>query len=163
MRAGPFLLKTVGLFALVALAGCENPAVVPVATDPDLVSIRIAQATEKASQALDTIAGIEQQRAPVAPVQDFSSAPPGLSQLITVKWTGPVDQIVRTLALRGGMKFLEKGARPPVPVTVSVDAYQQPMVELLRDLGLQVGRRADLSVDASKGVIEIRYAPVDKL
>lgn len=159
-----YIHKIFGLVALVAMAGCaDNPAVVPLATEPDIVSTRIAAASEKASTALETISDIEQQRTPPSEVEDFSNAPPGLAQLITVKWTGPVEQIVNTLAIRSGMTLHIKGARPPVPVTVTVDAYQQPMIEMLRDLGLQSGRRADITIDAPHGVIEIRYAPVDRI
>ncbi len=151
------------------LAGCSSAmmmdsAVTPVATEPDVVSTRIAQAAEKASLALNTIAGIEQQRAPaVSYAEDYSSAPSSMTQVITVKWTGPIEQITQTLASRAGLRFRTKGNPPPIPLTVTVDAYQQPLIEVLRDIGLQAGHRADLTVDGQAGFIEIRYAPVDKL
>ena len=164
MISGRIFSKTLGFLTLAALAGCAEPrVVVPVATDPDLVSVRIAQATEKASRALDTIAGIEQQRTPVAPMEDYASAPPQLTQLVTLKWAGPLDQVIKTLAAHAGMQVRVKGSTPPVPLVVTVDAYQQPLIELLHDLGLQAGKRADLTVDAPSGVIEIHYASVDTL
>lgn len=135
----------------------------PVATEPDLVGLRLAQAAEKASSALDTIAGIEQYRAPAMPnTDDFTSASPTLSQLITVKWSGPVEQMLETLANKAGMKFGTKGSRPGVPLIVHLNVYQKPMIEVFRDLGLQVGRRADITVNGSSNVIELRYAPVDR-
>jgi defect-in-organelle-trafficking protein DotD len=152
------------LLALLALTACETPDTTPVATEPDLVSHRIAQAAEKAAHSLDTIAGIDQMRSPVIPSEpDYSSAPPTMTQTITVKWTGPIEQMLQTLATRAGLRFRVSGNRPPVALTISVDSYQKPMIDVLRDIGLQAGRRADVRVDPTGSVIEIRYAAVDRI
>lgn len=147
------------------LAGCSQHAkVVPVATEPDVVSLRIAQAAEKASKALNTISGIEQHRAPQLPAPvDYSTAPAELRELITVKWTGPIDQMLDSLARRAGMRFNRVGPQHPSPVIVSVDVYQKPLIEVLHDVGLQAGRRADVSVDSASSLVEIRYSPVDRI
>ena len=151
------------LLAGLLLAGCMNMEMTPVATDPDLVSTRIAQSAERASKALDAISGIEQMRAPnMPPPEDYSSAPAALTQPITVRWSGPVEQMAETLAQRAGMRFQTVGGRPGVPLLVSVDVYQKPLIEVLHDLGLQAGRRADISVNSSSNTVEIRYAPVDR-
>ncbi len=164
MSLRPALKSLLLLTGLVVSACANNQTVTPLATEPDVVSVRIADSAEKASRALDVIAGIEQQRGPATPaVEDYSNAPPAFTQLITVKWTGPIEQITQTLATKAGMNFRAQGQTPPVPLTVNVDVYQQPLVEVLRNIGLQAGQRADLSVDGRGGTIEIRYAPVDKL
>lgn len=158
-----FSKKTSLLLTSLVLAGCGSMQMTPVATEPDLVSTRIAQSAEKAAKALDTISGIEQMRAPgMPPAEDYSSAPPALTQLITVKWSGPIEQMAETLAQRAGMRFQRVGSRSGVPLLVSVDVYQKPLIEVLHDLGLQAGRRADISVNSSNNTIEIRYAPVDR-
>ncbi|MGE4350871.1 MAG: DotD/TraH family lipoprotein [Bdellovibrionales bacterium] len=136
----------------------------PTATEPDLVSLRLAEAAEKAASALDTLSGIEQQREPQLPQpDDYSTAPPALTQLITVRWAGPVEQMLESLADRSGMQFKTVGARASVPVLVTLDVYQKPLIEVLHDLGLQAGRRADITVNSSNNTIEIRYAPVDRM
>ncbi len=152
------------IFAGSFLAACAmQQPLKPVPVEPDLVSLRLAQAAEKAASALDTIAGIEQYRTPdFTPDSDYSDAPTSLMQTITVKWAGPVEQMLDTLAARAGMKFEKKGNRPGVPLMVNVNVYQKPMIEVLRDLGLQIGRRADITVNSTLGVIEISYAPVDR-
>jgi defect-in-organelle-trafficking protein DotD len=160
---GILMLASFGVIVL--LTACDQPAnsVTPVATEPDIVTAKLEQAADKASRALDGIAGIEQQRSPASPpIEDYSGAPPNLTQPITIRWTGPIDQISRTLAERAGLRFRIKGAQPPVPLTVTVDVYQQPLIHVLRDIGLQAGQRADLAVDAQGGVVEIRYAPPDR-
>lgn len=159
MRFSPVLLAVSFLF----LAGCEQSmTVTPVATEPDIVTVKLAAAADKASQALDNIAAIEQQRSPATPpLEDYGNAPANLLQPITIRWSGPIEQITKALADRAGMRFRIKGNRPPVPLTVDVDVYQQPLIHVLRDIGLQAGTRADLAVDASGGVVEIRYAAAD--
>lgn len=150
-----------------ALAGCSSDYSLIGYTDSDRAGCRQytnCSSRGKASQSLNTIAGIEQQRSPaVSYVEDYPTAPPSMTQAITVKWTGPIEQITETLASRAGLRFRSKGNPPPIPITVMVDVYKQPLVEVLRDIGLQAGHRADLTVDGQSGFVEIRYAPVDKL
>jgi defect-in-organelle-trafficking protein DotD len=153
------------LAAATLLAGCDHSgsSTSPVATEPDIVTVKLAQAADKASQALDSIAGIEQQRAPATPpLEDYSNAPANLMQPVSIRWSGPIEQITKELADKSGMRFHVKGNTPAVPLTVTVDAYQKPILHVLRDIGLQAGHRADLAVDPASGVIEIRYAAGDR-
>jgi defect-in-organelle-trafficking protein DotD len=154
------------LGSLMLLVGCEHlttTTTTPVATEPDIVTVKLAQAADKASQALDSIAGIEQQRSPASPPpEDYTGAPANLMQPISLRWSGPIDQVAKNLAERAGLRFRVKGNVPPVPLTVNVDAYQQPILHVLRDIGLQAGHRADLAVDSAAGVIELRYAALDQ-
>jgi defect-in-organelle-trafficking protein DotD len=162
--------------AAILLTGCTDfqstwdqtfnptPQVKPVATEPDVVTVKLAQAADKASKALDSIASIEQQKnptIPAAPPDDFANAPPNLMQPVSIRWSGPIEQVARTLADRAGLRFRVKGREPPVPLVVNVDAYQQPILHILRDIGLQAGSRADLAIDQNEGVVEVRYAASD--
>jgi defect-in-organelle-trafficking protein DotD len=150
------------ILAGLVLSGCEPPTVTPVATEPDIVTVKLAQAADKASKALDSIAGIEQQRNPASPpVEDYSGAPANLMQPVSIRWSGDIGPITKTLAERAGMRFRVKGNIPPIPLTVNVDVYQQPILHVLHDIGLQAGHRADLAVDGASGVVELRYAPAD--
>ncbi len=149
--------------ALAGLAACNTMQVTPIATEPDIVTVKLAQAADKAAAALDGISGIEQQRNPgMRSVEDYSNAPPNLVQPVTIRWSGPVEQITRELAERAGMRFRVKGPVPAVPLVVNVDAYQLPIIHVLRDVGLQAGTRADLAVDPSSGIIEIVYVAQDR-
>jgi len=135
----------------------------PIAAEPDIVTVKLAQAADKASKALDTIASIDQARNPaVQPIEDYSNVPSNLMQPVSVRWTGPIEQITKSLAERAGLRFRAKGNPPPIPLTVTVDAYQQPVVHVLRDIGLQAGHRADLAIDSNAGFVEVRYAPSDQ-
>jgi defect in organelle trafficking protein DotD len=159
------LHKSLILFGgLALLAACSNETTVtPVAAEPDIVTLKLAAAADKAAQALDGIAGIEAQRAPATPpVENFDKASPSQMQPITLRWSGPIETVVRALAERAGLKFRVKGNIPSVPLTVNVDVYQQPILHVLRDIGLQAGHRADIAVDDASGVVEVRYAPADR-
>jgi defect-in-organelle-trafficking protein DotD len=152
------------LLASLAATGCASHSTTPVAAEPDLVGVRIAHAAERASVALDTISGIEQQRTPLqVPSEDYAALPPALTQPVTIRWTGPIEQITQMLAARAGLQFHALGSPPPVPITVAVDVYQEPLIDILRSIGLQADRRADIHLDGYSGMIELRYAPVDRL
>ena len=138
------------------------PVVTPIATEPDIVTVKLAQAADKASGALDTIAGIDKQRNPLPPPEDYSNVPANLMQPVSLRWSGGIDAVAKALADRAGMKFRVKGNVPAVPLVVNVDAYQEPIIHILRDIGLQAGHRADLAVDTVMGVVELRYAPADR-
>jgi len=150
------------------LSGCgigdkSAPTVTPVATEPDIVTVKLAAAADKAAQALNSIAGIEQQRNPdIKPVDNYTGVPPNLMQPVTIRWSGPIEQITRTLAEHAGLSFRVKGNAPAVPLIVNLDVYQRPIIHVLRDIGYQAGHRADLKVDGAGGAVEIRYAPADQ-
>lgn len=159
------------LVALVLVAACTettssggpsiggNPA--PALAAPDVVTLRLAEAAERAASALNNISQIEQAQRPAPPVEDYSMAPPELLEPVSVTWTGPVEQFLRTMSNRIGYGFRSIGAAPPVPITVRIDEYQQPLIKLIKSASLQVTGKADVVLDASRRAVELRYAPTD--
>lgn len=127
---------------------------------PDKVSLMLAEAADKAAGALETLAAVEDARAPGVAVEPINDAPPELKRAITVNWVGPVAQITQTLANRAGYSFAVIGDSPPVPLVVNVDAENEPVIDVLRDVGLQLGMRADVKVDGLRKMVELHYAPV---
>ncbi len=150
--------------AALFFVGCSDPEIKPVATEPDIVSLKLAQSADKAARALDTIAHIEKFRAPAAPPiqEDFASAPQNLTQPISLRWSGPIEQVTRTLAERAGLRFRVKGRQPGTPLLVNIDAYQQPILHIFQNIGFQAGTRADVAIDQNEGVVEVRYAAFDQ-
>lgn len=150
------------LLAVAGLGACAKPGtVVPLVAENDPVSLRIASAAEKASKALDDIASIEQYRSPLPPMEDFSNAPPALAQPVTLSWNGPVEQVIQALTFKAGYAYRVAGVAPPVPLTVSVDVYEKPLIDILRDIGLQLGNRADVAVDIKGSAVQLRYAAAE--
>jgi len=147
--------------AILALAGCQLPERnAQVVASPDKVSLMLAEAADKASNSLETLAAIEQKKSPGVAVAPISNAPEELARAITITWVGPPEQIIRKLADRASYNFVTLGNRPPVPLVVNIDVQNEPVIEVLRDIGLQLGVRGDVKVDAEKKIIELHYAPV---
>lgn len=126
---------------------------------PDNVSAMLADAATRASQALESLAAVEQSRSPAIATAPIKNAPPELQRAITVNWVGPVEHITKTLADRASYNFLVLGTPPPVPVVVSIDVENKPVIEVMRDIGLQLGMRGDVRVDGPRRTVEIHYPP----
>ncbi len=156
------LLAVVGMIA--GLSACttypsmkRDPQVV---ANPDKVSLMLAEAADKASNALQTLAAIEQSSAPAVAVQPIHNAPPELMRAMTITWYGPAEQLLKKLANRASYTFITVGDKPPVPLTVNMDVENQPVIDTLRDVGLQLGVRGDVKVDSTRRMVELHYAPV---
>lgn len=130
---------------------------------PDKVSLMLAEAADKTSKAMETLAAVEQAKSPAIAVQPIHNAPPELQRAITVSWIGPAEVISKKLADRASYTFLRIGDPPPIPLVVNIDVENQPVVDVLRDIGLQLGTRADVKVDSVRRTVEIHYAPVTGL
>lgn len=163
-----FSLLSLPLLLSLAVAGCsmignnkvkvETPQLVAA---PDKVSLMLADAADRAAKSLEVLAAVEQERTPAASVAPIANAPLELRRAITVSWTGPVEPITKKIAGRSGYEFLSLGSAPPVPVIVTLDVQNKPVIDVLRDIGLQLGKRGDLVVDGTRKVIEVHYLTGD--
>jgi defect-in-organelle-trafficking protein DotD len=158
MRLSTRLLFVV--FACGLTACTDNMPKPQLVVEPENVTMRLAAAADKASSALDQLAAIEQNRTPTDLPPLASSAPPELRRSITVNWIGPVEPIAKQLADRASYQFNITGNKPETPVIVSLNVRNQPVIESLRDVGLQLGGRAELKVDPNLKVIELNYANI---
>lgn len=155
------------LCGLALTSGCSNNSASgpfsagspQIVASPDSVSIMLAESADRASSALETLAAVEQARTPATKMSPLGDVPQELRRTITVNWVGPIEPIAKTLADRAGYSFLVLGNEPSVPVVVSVDAENTRVVDVLRDIGLQLGKRGDVKVDAKSRMVEIYYAP----
>jgi defect-in-organelle-trafficking protein DotD len=134
-----------------------------VVANPDKVSLMLAEAADKASTALQTLAAVEQSQAPGISVEPIHNAPPELMRAMTITWYGPAEQLVKKLADRASYTFIAVGDKPPIPLTVNMDVENKPVIDTLRDVGLQLGVRADVKVDSIRHMIELHYAPITGL
>lgn len=128
--------------------------------EPDPVALRLATAADRASSALQTLASIEQAKNPSVAVQAVPDAPMELRRTVSVNWVGPIEPLLLSLSDRAGYQMRVNGDKPPVPVVVSVQAREKSVIEVLRDIGLQAGRRADIIVDPASRTVELNYAPL---
>lgn len=133
----------------------------PALAAPDVVTLRLAEAAERAASALDNISRVEQAQKGAPPAEDYSMAPAELQEPVSITWTGPAEQFLRTMSARIGYGFRSIGAPPPVPLTVRIDEYQQPLIKLIKSASLQLTGKADVVLDASRQTLELRYAPTE--
>lgn len=153
------------LFGLAAVSGCSGTPVTfskgspQIVASPDTVSTMLAESADRASIALEELAAVERSKAPGVSMSPVNNAPIELRRTITVNWVGPIGPIAKTLADRAGYGFITLGNEPAVPAVVSIDAENTRVVDVLRDIGLQLGMRGDIKVDANSKMIEIYYAP----
>lgn len=156
-----FAATFISLLTASLLTGCaQYKTDQQLVAEPDPVALRLSGAVDKASSALQTLAAVEQARNPGVNLQIPPTAPVELRRIVSVDWTGPIEPIARTLADRAGYQMQVNGDRPPVPVVISLIAREKSVIEVLRDVGLQAGQRADVVVDPSRRLVELNYAPV---
>lgn len=150
------------LTLVLSMAGCAQLASPDrqLVAEPDPIALRLAAAVDKASTALDTLASVEQARNPGAIIEMAPSAPQELRRNMSVEWVGPIETITQRVAERAGYKFQVSGDRPPAPVVVNITATEKTVIDILRDIGLQAGSRADVVVNAEQKIVEVSYAPV---
>ena len=83
--------------------------------------------------------------------------PAGLGYMVTISWNGDVEQVLSKLAEYAKVNYQVIG-RPSTPVLVSIHVKNVPMVEALRQLGIQMGASGDIVYIPQKNKIELRYA-----
>lgn len=129
-------------------------AITTPAPDSGDITARLAEAAQRTANAVENLQSIEQARTPELYTPVVSEVPPELRILITVQWTGPWESRAprpSVLAISSFWRFAS--------IVVTVDAKQQPYVDVMRNIGLQAAGRADLVLDSQNKVVEIRYAP----
>jgi defect-in-organelle-trafficking protein DotD len=151
------------VMAVAGLSACadgymspDNPQIV---AQPDKASMMLAEAADRASVSLETLAAVEQHRSPGVAVAPIDDAPDEMNRAVTLSWAGPVEPVAKTLADRVGYRFRTIGTPPPVALVVQVDVENTPVIDVLRSIGLQLGVRADVRADGERKMIEIHYAP----
>lgn len=127
--------------------------------EPNRIYLRLADAADRTAKAMDTLAAVEQAKSPAPVAQRIDNVPPELARTITINWVGPVAQVTRRMADRANYRFIELGDMPPVPIVINLDVVNTPIIDVLRDIGLQMNGRGSVVVDGQRRVVEVNYAP----
>ena len=86
------------------------------------------------------------------------SAPPvGLEKLITVQWTGDLEQLIAKVAKEVGWSVGDYSGLRVSPVIISISADNRSAFDVLRDIGGIAGTSADIRVSAVTRTISVRY------
>ena len=141
------------------LAGCVSwtsgppPVAAPAAANSDPAEMRLIEAVERAERALAALARTLPAPDPSSALPPVDGVPEELRRSVTLDWTGPVEALAADLARRAGYRFAQAGRPPARPPIVAVAAKGEPLIAVLRDLGLRVGEAATLTVDAANRTV----------
>ena len=122
---------------------------------PDPAELRLTEAAVRAEAALAALASAVGGR--TAPVPRIVPEP--LLGRVTVDWIGPLETLAAQLAERAGYEFATAGPRPARPPMAELRAKAQPLIMAFRDLGIQAGSVAALTVDADRGRVRLDWLP----
>ncbi len=147
---------------VVEVSACQTPPPSP-PPKQDMVKERLAEAADKAVASLRDLAEAEQAHLPVsdAAAEQAGDVPAELAREVTMGWVGPIEPLAQKLAKEAGYSYRALGRKPAIPVVVDLDKKSRRIVDALRDIGLQGGKRVDVAVvydQAGAGTVEVRYA-----
>lgn len=87
----------------------------------------------------------------------LSTPPAGLEKLISVQWTGDLEQLIAKVAKEVGWSVGEYGGLRVAPVIISISADNRSAFDVLRDIGGIAGTSADIRVSGVTRTISVRY------
>lgn len=121
-------------------------------------NVALSEAAGSVSNSLTQLGATEQAANPPESVSNPPNpASYGMSMPTTIDWNGPIQPIVEQIANATHYKLQVLGSKPAIPVIVSVQAKNEPMGDVLRNIGYQGGNRASVVIFPSRQVIELRY------
>ena len=169
-------IKTLAILPLaVLLAGCATDSkrvvdlnlkyvtsnsVPPTKTDTN-AQAQVAEAAASINQSLQELSAIQMASNPnttkTAPQLDAKTI--GMTQQASMNWNGPVKPILEKIAAASDYQLKVLGSEPTIPVLVSIDAKNEVLATILRNVTYQVERKASITVYPSTKIIELRYYP----
>lgn len=95
------------------------------------------------------------------PPKSVSAPPPPSSYAMnipaSVDWNGPIEPILKELAQKSNYQFRTLGHPPNMPIIVSIHVKKQSIGEIVRNLGLQCGNKAQVVVLPKRKIVELHY------
>ncbi len=165
------LLSHVGLYSLILLAGCQSKNInyayittdsAPVTAVDKNTQAQLAEAAASVDKSLQELSAIKiathpkiKMAAPVNPKQL------GMEQMSSISWNGPIEPLLSKIATAAHYKLKVLGVPPAIPILVAVDAQDEPLADILRNVTFQAQNKASIVVypgrSAATRVIELRY------
>ena len=167
-RSWPSLLAACAI--AVFASGCtpfwtdaqETELAPPAAARPDPAETRLAEAAERAEAALTMLSRIRAAETSLSVAELPLEVPVALRRPVTIDWIGPVETLAERLAAYAGYRFAVAGAGPSRPLIVAMEVQAAPVIEVLRDAGLQAGAAATLTVDAGLRTVRLDWTAPGK-
>jgi hypothetical protein len=155
------IIGAMSVLVLGSLSSCNTKSPTPVTMPPDPVLQKIEKNSAEIHKQLVKLSKINQQKVKdtwgdVEVVKTPTSGT--LSQPVTFRWSGPLQDAVKTLSDMIGYDFKVVGRKPIQERLVSIDALDIPAFNILEDLGWQAGENIGVVVDQTQKTIQIAYS-----
>ncbi len=146
------------IFLSLMLCACANPRP-PQGYDVSKSEASLAEASYSVSRSIVDLAETAQAAHPLPnPGPPPNPASYGMAGLTTLDWSGPVEPLLKQMAVASNYRLRVLGTPPAIPVLVTIYAKNVMLGDVLRDVGYQCGRRAAVVVYPESRCIELRYA-----
>ena len=144
----------------------DVPAVLPEAVAADAALARdLDAAMRRAAIASARVAGLEMTAAngsgEISTMPPRGAVPAELRTRISIDWAGPVRPLLAAISAEIGYGFHTTGAAAAQPVMITLNRRDEPVWQVLRDVGQSIGAEAVVVVDATERRIEFRRAAID--
>ncbi len=150
------------IIGVILLTSCHGTYKKPPINDPsDDATIKLAEAASSVSDSMLQIARIEKVITP--PRKDNTLTIPNaytLQARASVDWSGPIGELTARIAKAAHYRLRVLGKEPSIPVLISLNAQDESLGEILRNIDYQAGKKADIHVYPNSQVVELRYAKV---
>lgn len=144
----PALTLAALLACALSLAGCARQATPETAASLTLVDKSLQEAASRITADLALLSGSTQQH-------DTRDPTGILSEPMDLVFDGPISQALEKICARTGFRFAVVGRPRQVPVLVHLHARGEPILNILRDIGLQTGPYERLRVVEQARLIEL--------
>lgn len=154
MHTVAWLMTSLGL-----LSGCAAQAPHSKAHSTEALEQQLLSTAQAVESSLRTLAEAQQQ--PVTPLIDTApllTPQGGMGTATTLDWSGPIEPLLQRIAQMTHYRVKVLGPAPAVPVLISITAEREPIAHVLKNAGLQAGKRAHIVVYPATKVIELRYS-----
>jgi defect-in-organelle-trafficking protein DotD len=148
------------IFSLAALlVGCCGPKTAYQISDVEYQLMKSAMSVEDSLRAL---AATQEVYAKNAINTDILITPQGgMGELASLDWSGPIEPLLERVGQMTNYRVKVLGPMPNIPVIITLSARERMIADILKDAGLQAGKRANLVVYPTSRIIELRYAAID--
>ncbi|MBA2710980.1 MAG: type IVB secretion system lipoprotein DotD [Tatlockia sp.] len=133
----------------------------PINAPSDDATIKLAEAATSVSDSMLEMARVEKIIAP--PNKDNILTIPNsynLQARASVDWSGPIEELTARISKAAHYRLRVLGREPAVPVLISLNAKDESLAEILRNIDYQAGSKAYIHVYPNSQVVELRYAKI---
>jgi defect-in-organelle-trafficking protein DotD len=140
------------------IGGGDDPEPMMMAqpSETDLILKAIQQSAKQIQVSISRMSAAKQIKTPRSNVTK-QPANPSLIKRVSVTWSGPMSDVAKSVAMQIGWKYRTVGEVPVVRPIVHINSQNETAFNVLRDIGLQAGSKAGLTIDTHKKIIIISY------